>query len=133
VSANNAAGGGGGSGDGGGSFWTRFVTIRETSFNVRWLELFAAVVTGTVAVYFQALVGFLQSLGLTLERYSAAITGGLTSLIESVFGVFGIMDAAWAAAAAELAGAGIFAFVIAVAIAGLVSVIYSWGVTRLVD
>jgi hypothetical protein len=38
----------------------------------------------------------------------------ITSLIESVFGVFGIMDAAWAGAGAELAGAGVFAFVLAV-------------------
>jgi hypothetical protein len=133
VSSNNVDGGASGGDGGGDPFWTRFITIRDTSFSVRWLELFSAVVAGTVVVFFQTVVGAIQSGAAALETLIQAVTHGVLSLLESVFGVSVILDEAFAASAAELASTGIFAFVLGVAIAGLVAVIYSWGVSQLVE
>ena len=132
MSANNVDGGGSG-GDGGDPFWTRFITISDTSFSVRWLKLFSAVVAGTVVVFFQAVIGAIQSLAAAIQVPIQAVTRGVLSLVESVFGVSVVLDEAWASSAAELASTGIFAFVLGVAIAGLVAVIYSWGVSQLVE
>lgn len=128
MSANNVDGDGGGD-----PFWTRFIDLSETPFSVRWLELFSAVVAGTVVVFFQAIVGAIQSTAAALETLIQAVTRGVVSLLESVFGVSVVLDEAFAASAAELASTGIFAFVIGVAVAGLVAVIYSWGVSQLVE
>lgn len=127
MSANNVDGDGGGD-----PFWTRFIDLSETSFSVRWLELFSAVVAGTVYVFFATIVGAIQSLAAAIQVPIQAVTRGVVSLLESVFGVSVVLDEAFAASAAELASTGIFAFVIGVAIAGLVAVIYSWGVNELV-
>jgi hypothetical protein len=132
VSANNVDGGGGGDG-GGDPFWMQFVDLSDTPFSVHWFKLFSAVVAGTVYVFFQTIVVAIQSLAAAIETPIRAVTRGGVSLLESVFGVSVMLDEAFAASAAELASTGIFAFVIGVAIAGLVAVIYSWGVSQLVE
>jgi len=130
VCANEVEGGGGG---GDKPFWLRFVDISETPFSIRWSKLFSAAVAGTVYVFFKMIIGAIQSFAIAIQTPIQAVTRGLLSLVESVFGVSVIVDEAFAASAAELASTGIFAFVIGVAIAGLVAVIYSWGVSQLVE
>jgi hypothetical protein len=129
VCANEVEGGGGGDKP----FWLRFVDTSETPFSIRWSKLFSAAVAGTVYVFFQTIIGAIKSIAIAIQTPIRAVTRGLLSLVESVFGVSVIVDEAFVASAAELASTGIFAFVIGVAIAGLVAAIYSWGVTQLVE
>jgi len=130
VCANEVEGGGGG---GDKPFWLLFIDKSETPFSIKWSKLFSAVVAGTVYVFFQTIIGAIQSLAIAIQTPIQAVSRGALSLVESVFGVSVVLDEAFAASAAELASTGIFAFVIGVAIAGLLSVIYSWGVKQLVE
>jgi len=95
--------------------------------------LFSAVGGGVVLAGFQTIIGTIQSLSLAFRTVSSAATDRITRVIEAVFSVTGIMDEAWAAAAADLAGTGIFAFVLSVAVVGASSSIYSLVVSWLVD
>jgi hypothetical protein len=122
----------GGGGDDGPS-WREYVLVRGQSFTVRWGKLFSAVVMGTVIAFFQAIVGFLESLGLAVRATSRAVTQPTTELIETAFAATDIMDDATAAATAEIASAGILAFALAAVVAGAVTYIYSWGVNAVVE
>ncbi|WP_254841140.1 hypothetical protein [Natronomonas marina] len=110
-----------------------FIETSRFSFNVRWVALGSTILSGTVVVFFQTIIGFIRSVGLGLEAVLNTGTARITGVIEALFQAVGIMDAAWAAAAADLAGAGIFAFALSVAVAGAVVLIYSWGVRALVE
>jgi hypothetical protein len=123
------------SGDDDGGLWLRFVEVSDDgqSFTVRWLDVFSAVVTGTVIAFFQAFVGFLESLGLAARAAAEVVTSQTTQLVETAFAATDIMDDATAAATAEIASTGILAFALAALVAGAVTYIYSWGVNAVVE
>jgi len=125
--------GGSTSGGGDGLSVQDFIDEQKFSFTIKWGALFSAVGGGVVLAGFQTIIGTIQSLSLAFRTVSSAATDRITRVIEAVFSVTGIMDEAWAAAAADLAGTGIFAFVLSVAVVGASSSIYSLVVSWLVD
>jgi hypothetical protein len=87
-----------------------------------------------VVAFFQSIIGFIESIGLSLQRVTGAFNRARQSLLESVLGgPARILDSAFEAAAGDLAGTGVFAFVVAVVIAAMVAYIVSWGVTQVVE
>lgn len=111
----------------------RYVEVGPRSFNVRWMAIFSGILGGIVLTWFEALIGVFQALSLAVETIAVSVQQRTVRMIEAVFAATGIMEEAWAAAAADLIGTGIFAFAIGILIAGVVWALYSLGVTWLVD
>lgn len=129
MSSSDLDPGGGGGGDGSLSF----IEVNRFSFDVRWLALGSAVISGVVLAWFQAVIGFFQGIALAVETVLGSVQTRLVSVIEAVFSATGIVDAAWASAAAEVAGAGIFAFALSIAVFLSAAYLYAVGVTWLVE
>lgn len=136
--ANDVAGGGGG-GSGGGSdsdgLLGRVVTIDPDGkgFDVKWLAVFSAGVSGVVLAWFEAITGVFVGLSTAVETVFGAVQQRTVAVLEALFQSVGVMDAAWAAATVEVADSGLFAFPLAVGVAGATHYIYSLGVSLLVE
>lgn len=131
---NNVDGGGSGGSDNE-SFAARFLTITEDgkSFDIRWLALFSAGVSGVVIAWYQALIGFFESLSVASTTVFRAVQRWTVQVLEALFQAAGVMDSAWAAATVQVADSGLLAFPLAVAIGGAAWAVVSLGVTLIAE
>lgn len=128
-------GGSTGGGSDGDSLLSNLITIDADGrgFDVKWLQIVSAGVSGTIVAFYQTVIGAFQSMGLAAETVSMSIRDRMVRFFEAIFGVTEVLDQAWATAAADVATLGIFGFAVSVAIVAAVVVIYNLGVSLLVE
>lgn len=92
---------------------------RDTlSLTFRPVALLIAFVYAVWLAAFDAVIYVIEGIGTAGERLYAAATAFVTDLIMAAFGPDAVFEAAWVSARAEVLGAGIGGFAVAVAIVG---------------
>lgn len=93
--------------------------------------LFTAILGGMALAFYTGIARVVDATGDAWARVFEYVARVLTTFINVTVGQEGIFEVAWVAARADVAGSGIAAFAIGVAVVGLTSLVYSWGVSLL--
>lgn len=100
-------------------------------FQLRIAALFSRLIKAIALGVVVGVVSVIEGAGEAMRVPATALSSFLEQYITAVFGVDGIIDAAFSAAEAEVAADGIAAFLVAIVVVGAVLVLLNLGVSQL--